>query len=84
MGMISRDAPEVKLKGFFITRIGHGMEHSKITCSGRSLVPKLQLGNAGRKLQLPVCLGYQVVSTSPTKLELPNRWVPKPELGNQL
>ena len=45
--MVSRDAPEVKLKGYFITCIGHGMEHSKITCSGRSLVPKLQLGNAG-------------------------------------
>ena len=38
-----------------------------------SLVPKLQLGNAGKKLQLPVRLGYQVVSTSPTKLELPSR-----------
>jgi hypothetical protein len=41
------------------------------------------LGTQARKLQLPVPLEYQVVSTSPTKLELPNRWVPKPELGNQ-
>jgi len=82
--MVSRDAPEVKLKGCFITCIGQGMEQSKITYPGRSLVPKLQLGNAGRKLQLPVRLEHQVVSTSPTTLQLPGRGGPKPELGNQL
>jgi sulfur relay (sulfurtransferase) complex TusBCD TusD component (DsrE family) len=42
------------------------------------------LGTQARKLQLPVPLEYRVVSTGPAKLELLNRWVPKPELGNQL
>jgi len=46
--------------------------------------PSSSLGTQARKLQLPVRLEYQVVSSSPTKLELPRRRVPKPELGNKL
>jgi hypothetical protein len=46
--------------------------------------PSSSLGTPARKLQLPVPLEYQVVSTSPAKLELPSSGVPKPELGNQL
>jgi len=56
-----------------------GLRHSHTNRSSRKegslLVPKLHL---------PVHLEYQVLSTSPTKLELPSRWVPKSELGNQL
>ena len=35
MGMVNGDAHEAKLKRCFIARIRHGMEQSKIACSGR-------------------------------------------------
>jgi hypothetical protein len=46
--------------------------------------PSSGLGTQARKLLLPVPLEYQVAPTCTTKPELPSRWVPKPELGNQL
>lgn len=48
------------------------------------LFPSSSLGTQGGKLQLSgPPLGERVASTPPTKQELPKRWVPKLELGNQ-
>jgi hypothetical protein len=56
---------------------------SEISLVARRSFPSSSLGTQARKLQLPARLGYQVAPPNPTKLELPSRWVPKLELGNQ-